>query len=83
MRNLAAVLLFLIATNARAELGRPVSDLRFESHVTANFAKVASDGTDFLVLSTVARGRTAPADRQRNGGERRVDRDGLPGGLAG
>lgn len=52
MQKLAAVLLTILATNAFAFQGRPVSDLRFEGQAWITDYQIASDGVDFLVLST-------------------------------
>lgn len=51
MQKLAAVLLTILATNALAFQGRPVSDLRFEGRAGIAGHRVASDGTDFLLLT--------------------------------
>lgn len=53
MRPVLAILLLLLGTPAWAFPGRPASDLRFEGHVTAYLSEVASDGTDFLILSSL------------------------------
>lgn len=53
VRKLAAVLILLFATNAWAYRGRPVSDMSFDGRVLASYEAIASDGTDFLVLTSI------------------------------
>lgn len=87
MQKLAAVLLTLLATSAFAFQGRPVSDLRFDGRASVYDHQVATDGIDFLVLSSpyvsgqrhtftqkVAGGRPAGPQRQIGSG--------VPAGLA-
>jgi hypothetical protein len=52
MRQFAAILLVLVASNAWAYRGRPGSDLRFDGRGSTSKMHVASDGTDFVVLSS-------------------------------
>jgi hypothetical protein len=53
MRNLLAVILaFFVSTAAWPSRGRPVSSLRFEGHLSLGNGFVASDGKDFLFLSS-------------------------------
>jgi hypothetical protein len=53
IRNLLAVILaFFVSTAAWASRGRPVSSLRFEGHLSLGNGFVASDGKDFLFLSS-------------------------------
>ena len=51
MQKSAAILLTILATTALAFQGRPVSDLRFEGREAVFDYRVASDGTDYLLLS--------------------------------
>lgn len=53
MRKVLACLLFFVASNAWAFRGRPVSDLRFDGRASTSASVIASDGTDFMVLSSV------------------------------
>ncbi len=60
MRNLLAVILaFFVSTAAWASRGRPVSNLRFEGHLSLGNGFVASDGKDFLFLSSGIGSRTS------------------------
>jgi hypothetical protein len=53
MRNLLAVIVaLLVCAPAWASRARPVSDLRFEGNVFLGSGFVASDGKDFLFLSS-------------------------------
>ena len=52
MKRIAALVLLFVASNAWALRGRPGSDLRFDGWGGAGDLHVASDGADFLVLST-------------------------------
>lgn len=51
---LSTALVSVLAARAQALPGRPLSDLRFEGRARTNPAAVASDGRDFLVLSSMA-----------------------------
>lgn len=51
-RSLALSLILIVSLPALAHRARPLSDLRFEDTRAANAAQIASDGKDFLVLST-------------------------------
>lgn len=50
LRVLLTASLFILASNAQALRGRPVSDLRFEDRADARATHAASDGADFLLL---------------------------------
>ncbi|HEV7242285.1 MAG TPA: hypothetical protein VGQ36_23850 [Thermoanaerobaculia bacterium] len=52
MRKVLAFLTVLFATNAWAFRGRPVSNLRFDGRASTSTSVIASDGADFLVLSS-------------------------------
>src|SRR3954466_16203527 len=53
MRNLLAVIAALfVCASGWASRARPVSDLRFEGNMILGSGFVASDGKDFLFLST-------------------------------
>jgi hypothetical protein len=49
--KITALFLVAFATNAYAFRGRPVSGLRFERHVGVSIDRVASDYTDFVLLT--------------------------------
>lgn len=56
MHKLAALLFAVLTLNVYAFQGRPVSDVRFDGAASVGYSKVATDGTNFLVLSTHATG---------------------------
>ena len=57
MRNFLIVIVALsLCSSAWASRGRPVSDLRFDGSVVLANGFVASDGKDFMVLSTTSSG---------------------------
>jgi len=65
MRKVAAVVILLFATNAWAYRGRPVSDMRFDGRVLASYQAIASDETDFLVLTSIGPTRQEHAFAQK------------------